>query len=79
MSCRRRTWGKASFSDKYYHETLTKELLEQVRSIKKFGGFYLSRFNISRGIHDVPQSKKGEKPLVDVSFEEAKKIAGAII
>ena len=66
------------FSDDMYHEDMNQELIEQVESVKKYGGFYISRYNISRSLEGEPQSIKGAIPWVEISFGEAKKKAATI-
>ena len=63
------------FSCKHFHENLNQELSEQLESVKKYGGFYISRYNISKSSTGKPQSVKGAIPWVDISFDDAKKIA----
>lgn len=60
------------FSTRYYEETLN---VSQLESIKKYGGFYISRYNISKNNEGEPQSIKGCMPWTNISFEEAKKVA----
>ncbi len=51
------------FSRKDFYEPLTEELQMQVKSVKKYGGFYISRYNISMSKYGNPQSKRCEIPL----------------
>ena len=74
----RRRYQDYEFSDKSYNEELTDELLEQIESIKKYGGFYVSRFTISKSPEGKPQSIKGAMPWVSINFYDAKKVAGMI-
>ncbi len=67
--------GDDVFSCKHFHENLNQELSEQLESVKKYGGFYISRYNISKSSTGKPQSVKGAIPWVDISFDDAKKIA----
>ena len=61
-----------------FYETLTDELL-QIESVKKYGGFYLSRYNISKNKKTgKPQSVKGFMPWVAIDFDDAKKLASTI-
>lgn len=71
----RKAWEKDIFSSKYYHEDLTKELLEQIRSVKKYGGFYISRYNISKGENNIPQSVKGKRPWTELTWHEARSVS----
>lgn len=74
----RRTYNSNEFSDDGYHEALNGELLEQFESVKKYGGFYISRYNISKNSEGKPQSIKGVEPWVNINFDDAKKIASTI-
>ncbi len=66
------------FSDDEYSEPLNGELLKQCESVKKYGGFYISRYNISKSSAGKPQSVKGAMPWVNINFDDAKKIASTI-
>lgn len=59
-------------------EPLNDELLEQLGSVKKYGGFYISRYNISMSRARKPQSVKGAWAYGSVNFNEAKAIASTI-
>ena len=61
-----------------YKEPLTAELSLQIESVKKYGGFYISRYNISKSPQGKPQSIKGVMPWVDINFDDAKKVASTI-
>lgn len=74
----RRNYMYDKFSEGVYHETLTVELNKQIESVMKYGGFYISRYNISRSLDGKPQSIKGVKPLVKINFYNAKKAAAAV-
>ena len=58
-----------------YYEDLTEELSSQIESVTTYGGFYISRFDISKSKDGKPQSVKGCVPWVNISQEEAKKVA----
>ena len=60
-----------------YSEELSTELLEQIRSVKKYGGFYISRYYISKSPHGEPRSVKGEMPWVNINWHEAKEVANS--
>ena len=66
------------FSDDGFSEALNGELLEQLESVKKYGGFYISRYNISKNSAGKPQSVKGVMPWVNINFDDAEKIASTI-
>ena len=75
---RRTYYNHDKLSYYQYDEPLEGELLEQFESVKKYGGFYISRYNISINSVGKPQSVKGVMPWVDGSFHEAKMIASTI-
>ena len=74
----RRNYMNDEFSKDEFHEALNGELLEQLESVKKYGGFYISRYNISKSSAWKPQSVKGVKPWIKINFDDAKKIASTI-
>ena len=74
----RRNYQCNEFSEIEYHETLTDELVLQLESVKKYGGFYISRYDISKSSAGKPQSVKGVMPWVNINFDDAKKIASTI-
>lgn len=74
----RRNYQKDGFSKHAFHEELEGELLVQLESVKKYGGFYVSRYNISLNTEGVPQTVKGGVPLVDISYDEAQKLAAMV-
>ena len=74
----RRNYMNDEFSDDGFSEALNGELLEQLESVKKYGGFYISRYNISKSSVGKPQSVKGVRPWIDTNFCEAKNIASTI-
>ena len=74
----RRNYRNNEFSDGEYHEDLRREFLRQVESVKKYGGFYISRYNISKSSTGKPQSVKGVMPWVNIDFNDAKKVAAKI-
>jgi len=71
----RRNYCNDEFSNSEFHEELTQELPRQVESVKKYGGFYISRYNISKSSTGKPQSVKDAMPWVNINFEDAKKMA----
>lgn len=74
----RRNYMSNEFSDDEFNEALNDELLEQLESVKKYGGFYISRYNISKNSEGKPQSVKGVMPWVNINFDDAKKVASTI-
>ena len=74
----RRNYMNDEFSDDEFNEALNGELLEQLESIKKYGGFYISRYNISKSSEGKPQSVKGVMPWVNVNLLNALEIASTI-
>ena len=74
----RRNYMNDEFSDVEFHEALNDELLEQLESVEKYGGFYISRYNISKSSEGKPQSVKGVMPWVNINFDDAKKVASTI-
>ena len=74
-------FGRRPFNKGFFHlynEVLNDELLEQIESVNKYGGFYISRFNISKSSAGKPQSVAFVMPWVDINFYDAKKIASTI-
>ena len=71
----RRNYMNNEFSYDEFNEALNDELLE---SVKRYGGFYISRYNISKSSEGKPQSVKGVMPWVNISFDDAKKVASTI-
>lgn len=66
------------FSESKFHEILTDELALQHESVNKYGGFYISRYTISKNSEGKPQSVKGAMPWVNINFDDAKKAASII-
>lgn len=72
----RRNYQNDKFSESEYHEPLDGKLVLQLESVKKYGGFYISRYNISKNKKTgKPQSVKGEMPWTNINFHDAKKVA----
>ena len=74
----RRDYMNDEFYFGKFNEALNDELLEQLESVKKYGGFYISRYNISKSSEGKPQSVKGVMPWVNIDVYDAKKIASTI-
>ena len=65
-------------NDDGYHEPETFDLSIQIRSVKKYGGFYISRYYISRNKKTgKPQSIKDEWPLNRINYDNASSIANS--
>lgn len=64
----RRNYRNDEFSDDEFNEPLNGELLKQLESVKKYGGFYISRYNISESSKGKPQSVKGAEPWIYSDF-----------
>lgn len=74
----RRNYQDDDFSDDGFNEPLAGGLVEQVKSVKKYGGFYISRYDISKSPEGEPQSVRGAMPWVNIDFHEAKSVAETI-
>lgn len=74
----RRNYINEEFSEDEFNEALNGELLKQLESVKKYGGFYISRYNISKSSAGKLQSVKGVMPWVSINFDDAKKDASTI-
>lgn len=75
----RRNYCDDEFSKAGFSEQLTDEFIRQANRIKKYGGFYISRYNISKNnITGKPQSVEGVKPWININFDDAKKVAATI-
>lgn len=72
----RRRFLSEEFSEKKFYEPMNEELLLQKESVKKYGGFYISRYLISKNQeNNMPQSVKWAMPWTYISYKEAKKVA----
>lgn len=71
----RRNYRGNEFSKDEFYEEMTEELRSQKESVEKYGGFYISRYDISKTSIGMPQSKKGVMPWVNISFNDAQKVA----
>ena len=72
-------FGRRNYTDdEFSNEPLNDELIEQVKSVKKYGGFYISRYNISMGYAERPQSVKGVMPWVNIDYYYAGLVASQI-
>ena len=72
----RRNYRGNEFSDGEYNEKLDEKLRKQRASVKKYGGFYISRYNISKNVKTgEAQSVKGEMPWTNINYPDAMKAA----
>jgi hypothetical protein len=69
----RRNFKGNNFLD--YHEELDSTLKEQVQSVEKYGGFYFSRYGISKNLQNEPQSKQNQEPWTYINYIQAKEVA----
>ena len=75
----RRNYRNNKFLETEFHEELTGEFALQIESVRKYGGFYISRYNISKNKKTgKPQSVKGVVPWIRISFYKAEKVATTI-
>lgn len=75
----RRNYRNDRFSKSEFHEPLTVELALQVESVKKYGGFYISRYDISKNRETgKAQSVKAAKPWININFPDAMEVASTI-
>ena len=73
----RRDYGNLNFSFYKYGEKFEGELHEINDSVEKYGGFYISRFDISKSSEGKPQSIRGEMPWTELNNFEAIKVAAS--
>lgn len=71
----RRNFMNDVFDENNYKEDMNYTLSKQLESVKKYGGFYISSYNISKSAEEKPQSIQGVMPWVNIDFEEAKRVA----
>ena len=71
----RRNYQDVEFSDGEYNEELEEELRKQWESVKKYGGFYISRYNISRSKTGKAKSVKGVMPWTNINWFDAMEAA----
>ena len=71
----RRNYRDIEFLESEFHDEMDDMLKKQFESIQKYGGFYISRYAISKSKNDKPASVKGEKPWTDINFDDAVKEA----
>ena len=72
----RRNYQANEFSDDEFNEEFEEELRKQLESVQKYGGFYISRYNISKDKQtQEAQSVKGEMPWTDIDWNNSMKAA----
>lgn len=76
----RRNYMNNGFSERGFYEVLLEvELALQWGSVEKYGGFYISRYNISKNEKTgKPQSVKGVLPWTNIDFYDAKEVAESL-
>jgi formylglycine-generating enzyme required for sulfatase activity len=72
----RRNYRNDDFSSDGFNEEMNCELRKQWESVKKYGGFYISRYNISR-INGEAKSVKGAMPWTNINWYDAMEAAKA--
>lgn len=72
---RRNYYWNAEFSPREYHEVFTNELSLEKRSVDKYGGYYSTRYDVSKDNETKPRSIKGADPWTDIDYVSMKKIA----
>ena len=70
----RRNYQDGEFSDDGFSEELEGELRKQWQSVQKYGGFYISRYNISRSKGEA-KSVKGAMPWTNINWFDAMEAA----
>lgn len=69
---RRKWFGE---DEKLGNEPIKQEIWNQFHSVREYGGFYISTYQISRSIFAKPQSLEGRKPWTYLDFNCAREIA----
>lgn len=72
----RRYSNECNFSEYEYHEEIDDVLRKQISSVKKYGGYYISRYDISHS-DMVPRSISQQDPWRLINFYQAKLVAGS--
>lgn len=75
VSFGRRDYGSRTM----YLQSMTDELKNQVESVRKYGGFYISRYDISGAEHGTPKSVANAEPWTRVNLTEAQRVAASYI
>lgn len=71
----RRNYQDDEFSDDGFNEELEGELRKQWQSVQKYGGFYISCYNISRSKTGEAKSVKGAMPWTNINWFDAMEAA----
>jgi len=71
----RRNYRDDEFSDDEFNEELEEELHKQWESVQKYGGFYISRYNISQSKTGEAKSVKGAMPWTNINWFDAMEAA----
>lgn len=66
----RRNYRNDEFSQSEFHEDMDEK---QLKSVQKYGGFYISRYTISKSKNGKPASVKGAMPWTEIDFPDAVK------
>ncbi len=74
----RKNYYDDEFFERKFQEPLTDEFALQIESVKKYGGFYISRYHISKSLEGKPQSIKGIKPWTDIAFRSVIDVASSM-
>ncbi|MCI8444658.1 MAG: hypothetical protein HFJ37_05905 [Clostridia bacterium] len=76
----RMNYRNATFSKSAFHEPLVGELLSQKESVDKYGGYYSSRYDISKDKETgKPRSVKGADSWTNIDFLTAKEVASTMV
>jgi len=73
----RRNFRNDDFSDVGFTEVMDGKFFDQVHSIKAYGGFYITRYNLSEG-KTKPRSIKKVKPWTNLDFPTSMRIASEV-
>ena len=71
----RRNYQDDKFSDDEFNEELNEELHKQWESVQKYGGFYISRYNISQSKTGEAKSVKEVMPWTNINWFDAMEAA----
>ena len=76
----RMNYQNDDFSETEFQEPLVGELLFQKKSVDKYGGYYSSRYNISKDEKtEKIRSVKGANPYKNIYFETAKEVISTML